>query len=148
MQSLQEVFRGGLVMIQGNPDDPIFQLRLIIGDTEEFLIADNVLSYILDSVESDVNASAIKALECIVSSLSSQISHSVGEVDIDASRLYEQKKTLLEDLKSNPSFSVYKKVAIYVGGTLLSEEEAVEGNEDSKLPPIKSGFYTDASENN
>ena len=129
-----------VVMIEGNPQNDVFQVRLLIGDTQEEFIADNIIAYVLDKNNNDLYKTALEVLEYIVSNLSSEVDHKVGGESISASKLYKQKKQLLKDLKSNTMFSKREVASIYIGGTLQSEVDRVIKHEDSVLPPIASGF--------
>lgn len=128
------------MLITGDPCDPIFQVRMVIGDTEEELVADEVISFALSENTNNVRAASIQVLKYIVAYVANQMSHSVGEVWIDNKKLYEQMKDLLKEVTSDPSY-ITATLGILIGGTSKTEIARVVDDTDVQSAPIKVGFY-------
>ena len=130
-------------MLTGDPCDPLYQVRLIIGDAKEEaeLVSDEIIQYALSLNSNSVKPAAIQVLDWVLANLASLVTHSVGEVYIDTRKLYDQVKDLRDRLIRNPSFM--GGLPIIVGGTSKKEEQRVNTDSDFLGSPIQRGFGTE-----
>lgn len=128
-------------MITGNPTDPIFKVRLLIGDTSNTWFPDDIIiTHYLSENGNDIYKTAIDCLKFMKSHMLNLVSHAVGDVKIDYSRMYDQVCDLLDALLKDPRG--LKDLGIVVGGTSKAEKERVITHEDFIGSPISVGFYT------
>lgn len=127
-------------MINGDPNDPIYQVRMLIGDTEESEVGDNVIQFYLQANGNDIYKTSVVVLEVLLRHLSNYVSEQVGEVRVSYEKVYEIKKAILEDLKNN---SKYKGGASFVvGGISKSKMQSYRDDSDWNGSSVYSGFYT------
>lgn len=124
-------------IITGNPNDPVFQVRLYIGDTDSVLVADEIIEYALVNNSDNVKSASIETLKYILAFLAQETSHQVGDVLADYNKLYDQASRQLDRLIKDPSFN--PTLGFFVGGTSKAEKERVTGNTDFIGSPFKSG---------
>lgn len=128
--------------IDGDTSDPIFQVRLIIGDVNEpYYISDDVLAFILSENSDDVYKTALQAVRYMISFFSKKFDQEVGDVRFKWSDLRKNYIELLEELTSNPSMGA--KFSLHIlGGTDLTEMERVR---KANMNParVKIGMFSD-----
>ena len=132
--------------IDGDTSDPIFQIRLIIGDvTEPYYISDDVLQYIYDSTN-DVYKSAIQAVTYLISYFSKKVDQEVGDVRVSFSQLLANYRALLDDLTSNPDMNGGHYAIHYLGGTMKAEVDRVNRSPLTVKHRAKIGMFSDLEE--
>lgn len=128
-------------MLTGDPCDPIFQVRLVIGDTNVELVSDEVISYALTNNNSNVRGASIEVLKYLLAYVANQMSHAVGDVWIDNKKLYDQLGDLLNKLLRDPAF-LTEMGGIKIGGTSKTQINIVKTDSDIKSAPISVGDFT------
>lgn len=127
-------------MLTGDPTDSTYQVRLLIGDAESQWISDSIIDHYLNENNNDVYKTAIQCLKIIKAHVSSLMTHEVGDVKIDYSRMYDQICSLLDYLLKDPRSM--KDLGIVIGGTSKAEKDRVKNHSDFIGSPISAGFYT------
>ena len=126
-----------MTVITGDTCDPIFQVRLYIGDTESSLVSDEIIDHALRNKNNNVRSAAIETLKFALAYLSQQTSHQVGDVLVDYNKLYDQTQRQLDRLMKDPEFN--PTLGFIFGGTSLTEKERVTSNTDFVGSPFKAG---------
>ena len=126
-----------MTVITGDTCDPIFQVRLYIGDTESSLVADEIIDHALRNNNDNVKAAAIETLKYALAYLSQQTYQQVGDVVVDYNKLYNQASKQLDRLIKDPSFN--PTLGFIVGGTSQAEKLRVSDNSDFVGSPFTAG---------
>ncbi len=127
--------------INNVPTTPEEEVLLLIGDEDQELITEAVITYILAQNNDDVNLTAIAAIKYIIASLSKRIDEEVGDVKVKFSQLLDNYKKLLADFLSDPAFGLGIGLHKF-GGVSKTRADAVRTNSDSRGSPLKEGFFT------
>jgi len=134
------------VTIDGDLGDPIFQIRMIIGDASTpYYISDDVLTYIYDG-EGDVYKAAIKAVSYLIGFFSKKVDQEVGDVRVSYSQLLSNYRKLLDDLVSNPDMNGGNYAIHYIGGTMKDEVNRVKSSTKVVKPKAYIGMFSDLCE--
>ena len=126
-----------MTVITGDTCDPIFQVRLYIGDTESSLVSDEIIDHALRNNDNNVKSASIETLKWALAYLSQQTYQQVGDVVVDYNKLYEQAAKQLDRLIKDPSFN--PTLGFIVGGTSLTEKARVTGDTDFVGSPFTAG---------
>ncbi|QDP64754.1 MAG: hypothetical protein GOVbin2917_69 [Prokaryotic dsDNA virus sp.] len=120
-------------MIDINYSDPTSVVRSNIGDPNTRFVSDNTITSALVKYDGDINKASVLIMETMLSHFSVQADESkTDEVEYKYTKLYERFKARLTEFK-NETASV-KQVPIIIGGTRLSEKNAVANDVDTFLP--------------
>jgi len=126
-----------LTVITGDTCDPLFQVRLYIGDTDSSLVSDEIIDHALRNNDDNVKSAAIETLKWALAYLSQQTYQQVGDVVVDYNKLYNQTSKQLDRLIKDPSFN--PTLGFVVGGTSQTEKARVSGNTDYVGSPFTAG---------
>lgn len=131
--------------ISCDPTDDICWVRLTIGDaTEEYIIADSVIQYLLDT-EANKQAAALKSLEWCIAALSKDaFDQATDEVSAKLSQQLDAFRQRYKDLTTNPNMVAVVGLPCF-GGTSKVEVQRVRTAPDSNLPPVQSGSWDTSS---
>lgn len=125
-------------MIDIDPQSPVGQVRLIIGDSiEPYIISDEVIEFLLEQADGDIMKAAKMALQFVIRSLTKAVDQSVGDISIKYSQMLANFRAIQDDLdrKSNLSVPIF-------GGTTRSEVERVRQSPES-VGLFPRGYFSD-----
>lgn len=120
-------------MIDINYSDPTSVVRSNIGDPNTRFVSDTTITSALAKYDGNINKASILIMETMLSHFSVQADESrTDEVEYKYTKLYERFKSRLDEFKSETAST--KRVPIIIGGTSLSERNAVAEDIDTFLP--------------
>lgn len=133
-----------MTLIDGDINDPLYQVRLAIGDTDcpPDYFSDAFIEDALSKYSSDVRTTSIELLKILLAKVSDCIDEEVGEVKAEWGKLYERKKDLLDSIINDPSY-ISGMLGIQFGGTSKAKVQTNRDNTDWNGPSIYRGFYTE-----
>lgn len=122
--------------------EPLYQLRLLIGDTDSaaVLLQDEELQYLLDESGSSVNAAGAKAARRIVARFSRLADQTAGRVSVSYSQLVRHYVELAEKLEGEAD---EESGIPRMTGMTLSERETEAANTDLVQPVFGLGIHDD-----
>ena len=126
-----------MALISGDTCDPIFQVRLFIGDPDGTLVGDEIIDFALSNNNNDTRAAAIETLKNILAFISKESYQQVGDVVVDYNKLYTQLSKQLDRLIKDPLFT--RSLGIRVGGVSKTEKDRVTSDSDFIGSPITAG---------
>lgn len=128
-------------LISGDVNDPVYQVRLTIGDADGELVTDDVIYDVLNNNTNDVRQTSIYLLKAILAEVSGMINHQVGDVKVEYRLLYETKKSLLDSIIKDPAYMT-KAFGFVVGGIYKDKVLANRANLNLINPSVYIGKFT------
>lgn len=120
-------------MIDINYDDSTSVVRSNIGDPKARFVTDSTILSALSKYDGDEIKASILIMETMLKWFSTQADESkTDQVEYKYTKLYERYKAQLQEFKSEKASS--SKIPIIIGGTILSQKNAVAEDVDVFLP--------------
>lgn len=112
------------------------RLRLITGDTDrdEEGLTDEVYQYVYDKHNGDEVLSAIECIRYLISQYANCVTEKAGGYFVKESERYEQYKTLLVTLVSDPRTALIQAGLPYAGGIKWDDYEANKADSNNRVP--------------
>ena len=128
-------------MIDINYNDPTSVVRSNIGDPNKRYVSDNTITSALTKNDGNIDKASILIMETMLTHFSIQADESrTDDVWYKFTKLYERFKSRLDEFKNSNSSK--HGIPIIIGGTRISEKNAVVQDIDSFLPHLLDDWRT------
>lgn len=128
-------------MLDLDLNDPVNQVRALIGDLDGSFISDVNITYLLNKNGNDVVKAALESLEYILAQVSYYVREESGDVEVYWHDLYnriaDRKKDLERDTVYSRAASLFK-----FGGTSRSEVKRVKNDPESRCVGLSSSEFS------
>lgn len=117
-------------MIDIDLNDPIGEIRALIGDPSSEFISDATIISAIDKYDSDILKASMALMSLMLTMFSTFADRErEGQVEVYYTKLYERYKDRYDDLKKKAGMK--KAVPIYIGGTSVKAKSKVIEDLDS-----------------
>lgn len=118
-------------MLDLDLNDPINQVRALIGDLDGSFISDTNIQFLLDKHNNNVLRASLEALSYILNQVAYYVREEAGDVEVYWQDLYNQIAKRKQDLEKDTVYARSNSLFKF-GGTTASEIERVKNDPESK----------------
>lgn len=127
----------------GNPaDSSLDAVRFLIGDTdsEEELIQDEEINYLLEEEAGDVIEAAVRACNTIAARFSRLADQTIGDYSAKYSQKAQNYRELALRIREEDTKSSVMKAVPFAGGISVSDKETTKEDSDRVKPAFEKGM--------